>query len=68
MKGCRPPRCGSFARRAAFPAPVHSDDDVCRWFAEEVLPSQEVSVAELDGSVVGVLALDLGWVTHHWTR
>ena len=54
------------ARRAAFPAipePVHSDDDVRRWFAVEVLPSQEVWVAEVDGFVVGVLALDGGWVT-----
>ena len=54
------------ARRAAFPAipaPSHSDDDVARWFAEEVLPSQEVWVAEADGCIVGVLVVDAGWVT-----
>lgn len=54
------------ARRAAFPAipaPVHSDDDVHRWFAVEVLPTQEVWVAEVDRRIVGVLVLDAGWVT-----
>jgi GNAT superfamily N-acetyltransferase len=42
---------------------VHSDDDVCRWFAEEVLPSQEVWVAEADECIVGVVVVDAGWVT-----
>lgn len=54
------------ARRAAFPAipaPAHSDDDVRRWFVEEVLPEREVWVAEADGFVVGLLVLDVGWVT-----
>ncbi len=48
---------------SAIPAPVHSDDDVRRWFVEEVLPTQEVWVAEVDGFVVGLLAFDAGWVT-----
>jgi GNAT superfamily N-acetyltransferase len=54
------------ARRAAFPAipaPVHSDADVRRWFVEEVLPAQEVWVAEVDGCIVGLLVVDAGWVT-----
>jgi GNAT superfamily N-acetyltransferase len=54
------------ARRAAFPAipaPVHSDDDVRRWFVEEILPAREVWVAEADGCVAGLLVLDVEWVT-----
>lgn len=54
------------ARQAAFPAipvAVHSDDDIRRWFVEEVLPSQEVWVAEVDGSVGGLVVVDAGWIT-----
>lgn len=53
------------ARRSAFPAiplPVRSGDDVCRWIAEEVLPTRDVWVAEVEGGVVGLLVLDAGWV------
>lgn len=53
------------ARRAGFPAvpqAAHSDDDVRRWFAEEILPAQEVWVTEVGGCVVGLLVLDAGWV------
>jgi GNAT superfamily N-acetyltransferase len=54
------------ARRAAFPAipaSVHPDDDVRRWFVEEVLPEQPVWVTEVKGRVVGLLVVDVGWVT-----
>lgn len=53
------------ARRAAFPAipgPIHSEDDIQRWFVEEVLPMQEVWVAEVERAVVGMLVVDAGWV------
>lgn len=55
------------ARRAAvpaIPAPVHADDDVRRWICEQVLPTQEVWVAEVDGLVAGLLVLAGGWVSH----
>ena len=47
----------------AIPALAHSDDDVRRWFAEEVLPAHPVRVAEVDGSVVGLLVVDIGWAS-----
>lgn len=53
------------ARRAAFPAiplPVHNDDDIRRWFRDEVLPTHEVWVADLQGTVVGMLVVDTGSV------
>ena len=52
-------------RRAvpAIPAPVHTDDEVGRWFADVVLPERDVQVAvDPDPSVLGVLVLDDGWV------
>ena len=54
------------ARHAAVPAipePAHPDDDVRRWFADEVLPAQPVWVAEVDECVVGLLVVDVGWIT-----
>ena len=46
------------SRRAYLPfAPMaHPPEDVRRWVAEELLPSGGVTVAELDGLIVGVLA------------
>jgi GNAT superfamily N-acetyltransferase len=46
----------------ANPAPVHSDDEVRAWFADEVLPTKETWLAEVDGTAVAVLVLDGGWV------
>ncbi|CAD5373278.1 GNAT family N-acetyltransferase [Rubrivivax sp. A210] len=56
------------ARRQRMPfAPlVHGDDEVRQWVAGELLPAGGVTVAELDGRVVGMLAvrqgLDAGWI------
>lgn len=56
------------ARRARMPfaPPVHGDDDVRGWVAQKLLPGGGVTVAELDGRVVGVLALTrhdgAGWI------
>jgi GNAT superfamily N-acetyltransferase len=54
------------ARRWAVPAippPVHTDDEVGRWFADVVLPERDVQVAvDPDLAVVGLLVLDAGWV------
>jgi GNAT superfamily N-acetyltransferase len=48
------------ARREAMPylPEIHSDDETRRWVAEIVLPTQVVWVAEADGEVIGVAALD----------
>jgi len=54
------------ARRRAvstIPAPVHTDDEVRQWFADVVIPQRDVLVAvDPDGSLVGMLVLDDGWV------
>lgn len=52
-------------RRAvpAIPAPVHTDDEVVRWFADIVLPERDVQVAvDIESSIRGLLVLDAGWV------
>jgi putative acetyltransferase len=42
----------------AIPAPVHSLSEVQRWFADVVLPSQQVWVAQVaNGPIVGLLVL-----------
>jgi GNAT superfamily N-acetyltransferase len=42
-----------------LPAPVHSQEEVRRWFAEVLLPDGQTWVAESgDGGVIGVLTLD----------
>lgn len=44
-----------------LPAPVHTPDEVRRWFAEVLLPDGQTWVAESeleDGGVIGVLTLD----------
>jgi GNAT superfamily N-acetyltransferase len=46
----------------AIPPMVHSDDDVRRHWAEAVVPNDEVWVAEVEGEIVGVLALEDDWV------
>jgi GNAT superfamily N-acetyltransferase len=54
------------ARRRAvstIPAPVHTDDEVRQWFADVGIPQRDVLVAvDPDGSLVGMLILDDGWV------
>jgi GNAT superfamily N-acetyltransferase len=53
------------ARTAAVPAIpplVHDDDDVRRWVREHLLPTCEVWLAVDDEAIVGVVALDGGWV------
>ena len=46
----------------AIPPPVHSDDDVRRYFATVVLPNREVWVVEMRQRVVALLVLDNDWV------
>ena len=46
------------AKAAGMPAPVHSEDEVRRWFADVLLPDGQTWVAERDDEPVGVLALD----------
>ncbi len=58
------------SRRFALPTVpvVHDDADVRRWVADEVVGHAEVLVADLDGTVVGWMALsaaavpDAGWI------
>jgi len=45
-------------RVGLMPPPVHSDDQVRRWFADEVAPVREIWVAEVAERTVGVLVLD----------
>lgn len=46
----------------AIPAPVHTDEEVCGWFEQVVLPEREVWVAEDDIGIVGILVLDDDWI------
>jgi GNAT superfamily N-acetyltransferase len=48
----------SRAKAAGMPAPVHTEDEVRGWFAGVLLPDGQTWVAERDGELVGVLALD----------
>lgn len=45
---------------------VHSDAEVLQWIGEELIPREEVSVAEVDGVIVGMMALtrdaQYGWI------
>ncbi|MDQ3641414.1 MAG: GNAT family N-acetyltransferase [Actinomycetota bacterium] len=45
-----------------IPLPVHTDEDVRTWFATVVVPTREVWVAEVEGTVVAVLVLDGTWI------
>jgi GNAT superfamily N-acetyltransferase len=55
-----------------IPPPVHSDGDVRDYFEHVVLAQQEVWVAEADGVVVALLALNGDWIEQmyadpdHW--
>lgn len=58
------------SRRFALPQVplVHSDSDVRRWMADEVIAHADVTVAEVDGMVVALMVLDAdanprtGWI------
>jgi len=57
------------SRAFALPtiAPVHDEAEVRRWIADEVIGHRDVTVAELDGTIVGWMVLDgrrgdRGWV------
>lgn len=45
---------------------VHSDAEHQQWISEVLIPQGEVSVAEVDGVIVGMMALkreaDVGWI------
>jgi GNAT superfamily N-acetyltransferase len=53
-----------YAAVPAIPPPVHSDDEVRGYFAAIVLPAQRVWVAEIDGAVAALMALDGDWIDH----
>jgi GNAT superfamily N-acetyltransferase len=53
-----------YASIPANPAPVHSDDDVHLYFAAVVLPNAEVWVADAEGAIVALMALDGDEVDH----
>lgn len=46
----------------AIPPPAHSEEEVRAWFRDVVLPESHVVVAEVDGSLIGLLVLDGDWV------
>jgi ribosomal protein S18 acetylase RimI-like enzyme len=51
------------AAKATIPMPVHTDDEVREWIAEQVVPHTELWVAEDGGgAVVGLLALHEDWL------
>lgn len=66
--------CASvYLRSRAFAMPevpvVHDDSEVRRWMADEVIGHADVSVAEVDGTIVGLMVLDQGragsgWIEH----
>ena len=60
-----------YLRSRAFALPtvpvVHEDKEVRRWMADEVIGRADVTVAEVDGTVVGLMVLDqgsggIGWI------
>jgi GNAT superfamily N-acetyltransferase len=54
------------ARRSAMPwlAQPHPDEEVRAWVRSVLVPSGTVTVAELDGHVVGFVAAGDGWLEH----
>lgn len=57
-----------FLRSRAFALPdvpvVHPPNEVRRWMADEVVGHTDMWVADLDGTVVGLLVLDGEWLEH----
>lgn len=45
-----------------IPPPIHTDNEVRSWFATVVLPTREVWVADVDGTVVAMLVLHDNWI------
>lgn len=63
------PECAQvFLRSRAFGLPevplVHDERDVRRWMADEVVGRTDMWVADLDGTIVGLLVLSPGWIEH----
>ena len=58
------------ARTAALPylPDLHTDEETHAFFAERVLPNDEVHVAERDGVVVGFAAIEGGRLEHLYVR
>ncbi|MHB8466790.1 MAG: GNAT family N-acetyltransferase [Acidimicrobiales bacterium] len=55
------------SRRASIPAnppPIHPDDDVRRYFREEVFATQDVWVATEHERIVAMMAMSPGWIEH----
>jgi GNAT superfamily N-acetyltransferase len=53
------------SRHASVPAnppPVHDDNDVRRWFAAVVMPTREVWVGEVEGTVVALMVMEDHWI------
>ena len=57
-----------FLRSREFGVPnvplEHTDSEVRRWMADEVVGRTDMWVAELDGTLVGLMVLEPGWITH----
>lgn len=56
----------SFKTFITFVKPVHTDENVRQWIAEYLIPNTDVTVAEMDGQIVGLMALKkiegIGWI------
>jgi ribosomal protein S18 acetylase RimI-like enzyme len=50
----------------AFAALAHSDESIYQWICETLIPSNQVTVAEENGVIVGMMALSknegIGWI------
>jgi 8-oxo-dGTP pyrophosphatase MutT (NUDIX family)/GNAT superfamily N-acetyltransferase len=57
-----------YLRSRAFALPtvpvVHPPNEVRRWMADEVIGHADVWVADLDGTIVGLMVIDGGWLEH----
>jgi 8-oxo-dGTP pyrophosphatase MutT (NUDIX family)/ribosomal protein S18 acetylase RimI-like enzyme len=54
------------SRRFAVPTvpTLHPEREVRRWFADEIIDHDDAWVADLDGTIVGLLVLSAGWIEH----